>query len=128
MSVGEVSHMNVIAYACAVGRRIIRAEYLQVWPQAERSLRSNLDQMCRAWRRLASSARRIGAGDVEIAQGDEAQVVRSPGVAQHDLGHQFRSAVRRDRLRPRIFGDRIALRYAVDGGGRGENKVLHLGL
>ena len=37
----------------------------------------------------------IGAGDVEIAERDIAEVVRRRGVGEHHLGHQLGAAVGR---------------------------------
>ena len=46
---------------------------------------------------------RIGAGDVEIAQRDEAQTVGLGRVVQHDFRHQLGGAVGRDRRGRRVL-------------------------
>jgi hypothetical protein len=44
-------------------------------------------------------------------------------VPQHDLGHQFRPAIRRNRERRRVFVDRNGYRIAVDCGRGGKDEM-----
>ena len=74
-------------------------------------------------RRLAGAALRIGAGDVEIAQGAEIEAIGRGAVAQHPLGHQLGPAIGIDRLGARLLGDRDPLGDAVGRRGRGEDEM-----
>ena len=53
------------------GVAIVGAEDLDLRPLPERGLDRDLDEMGGAERRLAGAQRRIGAGDIEVAQDDE---------------------------------------------------------
>ena len=75
-------------------------------------------------RRLSRPALGVGAGDVEIAERDKAEVVRLRGVAEHDLGHQLRGPIGRHRSGRRRFRNRIFLRVAVDRCGRRKDEIL----
>src|SRR5690606_8000702 len=57
---GEIADMDIVADTGAVRRRIVGAEYLDEGPLAERGLAGDLDQMRRAFGRLAGAALRIG--------------------------------------------------------------------
>jgi hypothetical protein len=55
--------------------------------------------------------------------------MRLGGVTQHDLGHQLRAAIRRNRRELLdVFGDRADLGDTVNGRGRGEDEMRDLGL
>ena len=97
MGVDEVADLDVVAHAGAVAGRVILAENVHARIDAERRLHAALDQMRRVRRRLAESSLRVGAGDVEIAQRDIAEVVGAARVLEHPLDHQLGAAVRRDR-------------------------------
>ena len=84
----------------------------------------DLDQMGGVGRGLAGAALRIGAGDVEIAQRDIAQVMGARDVLQHPFDHELGAAIGRDGLERLVLGHRILLRLAIDGGGRGEDEML----
>ena len=90
---------------------------------AKRGLDRALDEMGGVRRRLAEPSLRIGAGDVEIAQHDMAQVVGAPGVGEHPFDHQLRAPIGRHRIEGGAFGDRLGGRLAVDRGGRRENEI-----
>ena len=108
-------------------RRIVGAEYLHVRALAERRLAGDLDEVGRARCRLAGAALGVGAGDVEIAQRDVAQVVGAGRVGQHQLGHELRGAVGRDGTHFRVVGDRCLLWIAVDGRSGREDEVTDTG-
>ena len=74
---------------------------------------------------LTGAAERVGAGDVEVAQGHVPQPVRGPCIAQHDLGHELGGTVGRRRHRAIVLPHRRALGIAVDRGGRGEDEMAH---
>ena len=123
MRAREIADVDVVADAGAVRRRIVGAVDVDLGPLAERRFAGDLDQMRRRRRRLAGAQLRIGAGDVEIAQHHEAQPVGAAGVVQHDLRHQLRGAVRRDRRGRRILAHRHVLGIAVDRRGRGKDEL-----
>ena len=125
VGLGEIPDVNVVTHAGAVRRGVVGAVDVEMGAFALGCLAGDLDEVGRALRRLAGAARGIGAGDIEVAQGDVAEVVRRGGVLQHGLGHQFRRAVGRDRQFRRCLGDGHGLRRAVDGGGGGEDEMAH---
>ena len=74
MRADEIGHVDIVADAGAVRRRIVGAEHFEIRPLAERRFARDLDEMRGARRRLAAPPERIGAGDIEIAQGHIAQI------------------------------------------------------
>ena len=69
----------------------------------------------------------VGAGGVEIAQGDVAEAGIGGGrVAQQHFADQLGAAVGIDGQQRRLLVDRHRFRHAVDGGGGRENEVLHV--
>jgi hypothetical protein len=73
MSAGQIVDVNVIAYAGAVGCRIVGAENREVRSLANRRLAGDLDEQCGGARRLADAAVRIRSGHVEVPQHDVTQ-------------------------------------------------------
>ena len=51
--------------------------------------------------------------------------MRSAGIGQHLLGHQFRPAIGIDRLPGTVFGNRGGFRRTVGRGSRAEDEMLH---
>ena len=105
--------------------RVVGAEDIHFWPQAERGFDRDLDQVGSSFGRLAGATKPVGAGDIEITQDHIAQAMGGAGIAQHDLGHQLRGAIGRRRHRGIVFAHRNALRIAVDRGGRRENGIAY---
>ena len=124
MGVGQVLDVDVVAHAGAVGRGVVGAEDRHVGALTDRDLAGHFGQQGRLRCRLADSAARVRARDVEVAQRHVAQGVDGGDVAQHPLRHEFRGAVRIDRRRRRVFGGFAVAWNAIDGGRRGEHHVL----
>src|ERR1700683_5068736 len=94
MRTRQIAHVDVIANAGAVRRRIIEAENFELRTQSKRGLDRDLYQMRSADARLPSPAPRIGPGDIEVPQYHIIKSVRFGRITQHDFAHQFRPAVR----------------------------------
>ncbi len=124
----EVGHVDVVAQARAVRRRIIRAEHFHARPHAERGLDRDLDQVGSIRRRLAGATLRVRTADVEIAEHHVAQVGRLGRVLEHPLDHQLRPTVGVDRDRRDVFRHRVDRRVAVNGSRRGEHELLDAAL
>ena len=66
---GEIDHVDIVAYAGAIGRRIIIAEHRQPLAPADRHLRNERHQVVRyAARILADQPAFMRADRVEVAQ------------------------------------------------------------
>ena len=76
MGVGQIADMDVIANAGAVRGRVTRAVNVDLRPQAEGGFDRNLEQMRCVAAREPGAQLRVGAGNVEIAQDDVAEIVR----------------------------------------------------
>ncbi len=124
----QIRHVDVIANAGAVGRRIVRAEHLDFVAQAKRGLGRDLDEVGGGSRRLAGAQLRVGARHVEIAQDHVIEAVRRARVAQDGLGHQLRGAVGGHRRGSVVLAHRNVRRIAIDRGGRGKNETAHAAL
>src|ERR1700722_12676689 len=75
MRVDQVGDLDIVAHTRAVAGRIVLAEDLDLRMEPKRRLDGALDQMGGVGRRLAEAALGIGAGDIEIAQRDVAEIV-----------------------------------------------------
>jgi hypothetical protein len=80
----EVFDMDVVAYAGAVGSREVGSEDRQVGTLPTAAA-SHLDEQRGRARRLADSALRIGARDVEVAQGDDAAAAETSRSIHSDI-------------------------------------------
>ena len=76
MGARKIGDVDVIAHAGAVGRQVIAAEHVHVAAFTQRRLAGDLDEVRRA-ASTGPSAPGIGAGDVEVAERDVAQVGRA---------------------------------------------------
>src|SRR5262245_57082007 len=68
MRAHEIGHMNIISDAGAVRCRVVDAEDIHSWPQAECGFERDLNEVGGAFGRLAGATERVGAGDVEVTQ------------------------------------------------------------
>src|SRR6266511_5787313 len=68
MCAHEIGHVNVVSDAGAVRCRVVGAEDIHFWPQAERGFDRHLDEVGGLFGRLAGATERVGAGNVEITQ------------------------------------------------------------
>jgi hypothetical protein len=68
MRAHEIGHVNIISDAGAVRCRVVGAEDIHFWPQAERGFDRYLDEVGGSFGRLAGATERVGAGDVEVTQ------------------------------------------------------------
>ncbi len=125
MRIDEIADMDVIANARSIPRGKVRAEYVEHRDSSQSSLTSPLDEMRRALGRLAGAAQDVAAGDVEITERNVAEIMGARRVLQHPFRHQLGASVRVDRRCARIFADGIGFGHAVDGGGGGEDEMLH---
>ncbi len=126
MGLHQVADMDEIADAGSVRCRVIGAEHVDLGALSGGGFDRDLQEVGGARRGEADTRQRIGAGDIEITQHHIAHAVRGGDVMQHDLGHQLRHAVGRQRPRRRILGDRRAIRIAVDGRGGGKDEARNV--
>jgi len=68
MRAHEIGHVNIISDGGAVRCRVVGAEDIHSWPQAERAFDLDLDEVGGAFGRLAGATERVGAADVEVTQ------------------------------------------------------------
>ena len=80
MRASQIRNVNVIAYASAVGRWIIRTEYVKVVSDAQACLDGDFDQVGCVRCRLTSAQLGIGPRDIKIAKNDVTQGVRATDV------------------------------------------------
>ena len=114
--VRQIRHVNVIAQARAVGRRVVVAEHLQAASARRRVDRARDDV---DFRRVifADLAVRIGARGVEVPQRHRMNAIRPLEVRQRPFDGQLRFAVAVDGpLRMRFDDGRLG-RLAVGGAG-----------
>ena len=123
MSISEVCYMHVITNAGTVGRWVVGAKYFEVRPIRQGDFCGNLDQMRGSERRLASASHGISTSDVEVSQCNVSHAMSAARVPQHQLGHHFRCAVRRNRNSGSILPHRIICRRPIYGGGRRKDEV-----
>ena len=125
MNCGEVGDVDVVADAGSVRGVVVGAENDDALTSAGCRLTGDLDEVSGVRGGLTGPPRRIGAGDVEVAQRRVAEVVCSRRVAKHPLGRQLGAPVRIHRSGRSLLVHRHLLRSAVDGRGRREDEVLH---
>ena len=123
MRLRQILDVNVIADARAVRRRIIRAVNLHLRFFAERHEQHVRNQMRLDAVMLAKFFAR--AGSVEIAEGDEIQLVNFTIPDEHFLEHQLGLAVRIDRTLRQILRHRHAVRRTVSRAGGAEDEFFH---
>src|SRR5438270_13489959 len=117
MGADQVAHVNIVANACAIRRRIISAKDCDIIAFPESRLDGDFDKMRGPLALLTTAAVRVRAGDVEVSKGAVVERMSGRRIAQHPLSHQLRGAVRVDRARRVLFSDWNLLRSTVDSGG-----------
>src|SRR5690606_8672570 len=117
----EVEHVNVVADARAVRRRVVVPEDLG----ALAALEPVEDHRHEVEHGRVAELRPARAGDVEVAQRDEPQPPRAAGRAAEPLADELRLAVRVDRLGVQLLLDERDRRHAVRRGRRREHEAVH---
>ena len=107
MPFGQVAHVDVVAHAGAVRRRIVAAEHLQVGALAHGHLRDVGHQVVGyAGRVLADQAAGMRADRIEVAQhGDLPRGLRGALGSEHVLDHQLGVAIRVGVAARGVLGD-----------------------
>ncbi len=114
----QIADVDVVTNAGAVGRVVVFAVDLDVWPLTAGRLQDQWDEMGFWLVVFAKLAIRVGAGGVEVAQTDRAQSVGAIAVGQHLLDHAFAVTIGVDRLLRMRFVDRDVQRLAKGGSSR----------
>ena len=130
VSLGKIDHVDVVAHAGAVLRRVIVAENAEALELSDRDLRDIRDEIVRdAVRVLADHAALMRADRVEVAQNNRVEIRICVRVVEQDaLDHQLRRAVGIRRRKREILADRNGRRVAVHGRRGAENEILDLEL
>ena len=89
----KIADMNIIAHAGSIFGGVIGAEYTDACAFAQSRFHRDFQQMGGANGRLARPAMRVGASNVEIAQGTIIEIMRCGDIAQHHFRHQFGRSV-----------------------------------
>ncbi|MCY1299451.1 hypothetical protein D9M70_489790 [compost metagenome] len=127
MGVGKVGHVNVVANAGSIRRRIVVAEDVEPFDPAGRRHQGTRYEMRLGIVPFRELSFRIGACGVEVAQRDGAEIIGARIVAKHQLDHQLRAPIGVDRKLFRILGDRKPLRHAIGGAGTGKHDACQPG-
>ena len=122
----EIRDVDIVPQAGSVGRRVIRSEDVEMAAFAESRLRRHLDQVRRPLAGLPAAALRVGACHIEVAQHHIVHRMGGGRVPQHQLGHELRGAIGRDRIERRGFPDRVFLGIAIDRRRRREDEPADL--
>ena len=115
MPLRQIDHMNVIAHAGAVGRRVIVAEHRQLRPFPHRYLRHERHQVVgNTVGVFTNQTTRMCTDGIEVAQDGNLPVgFGALQIPQHFLNHQLAASVRIGRLQRKIFTDGNAVRVAI---------------
>lgn len=82
MHVGQVRHVDEIAYASAVGRIVIVAIDVHLLVSADGNFCGDLDQMGSGQLTFTAASLRVCAGNIEITERCDAQTVGTCSVLQ----------------------------------------------
>ena len=106
MNVGEITDMDIVSNSCAVRSGIVVSKDLDGWFPAEYRIKRKWKQMRLNFPRLADFTLGVSASCVEVPQARITKTIGHLVVVQDALRHQFRGAVRINRLRDRVLSDR----------------------
>ena len=129
MAVGEIHHVDVVAYAGAIFSRVVIAKYGKRLAAANGYLRDVRHQV--VWNTLRifpHISRWMSANRVKVAQQGNAPVgLRFLQIGQDLFHHQLAFAVRTlRRAGGEAFNVRNLRLIAIDGRGGAENEVFHV--
>ena len=119
----EILHVDIVANAGSVARRIVLAVDDELVPAAERDVEDERDEV-----RLGPVILAValpGARGVEVAERERPEPPCGGAVGEQPFDRELRVAVRVERAQRRLLPDRGLVRLPVHGGGRGEEKVPH---
>jgi len=124
MGVCEIVHVNVVTDAGAVGCGVIGAVNEQFGEFSPGCFQSPGNEVGGFLVGLANAALWIRAGNVEIAQGDVAEVIGLGHIPKDSFHHNLGGSVGVDGIEGGPFIHGHLFRDTVNGGGRGVNEVL----
>ncbi len=119
MGVGDVEDVNVIADAGAIGRGIVRAENFELRNEPEGGIQNFRNEM--GFDAVAFTTFGRGTGSIEIAEGGVVETGVGAVIGEDFFEAEFGFAVGIDGIFGMIFGDGNGVRFAVGGGGGGED-------
>ena len=127
MGLGKIADVNIIADRGAIGCRVVRAENLHFGPVIQCSAQEEWDEVRFTDAMvLSDSPLGVGAGGIEVAQGDKGQAVGVLVRGQCALEGQFGLAVGVGGNSGVIFGDGDGGRLTVNrGAGRKDDLFVH---
>ena len=114
MRCGKIGNMNVVADTGAIIGRVIGAENFDLATTSQRDVENRRHQVGLGIMILADFSVGVGAGGIEISQGDEAKIVCDGEIAQHPLDDELGEAIGVDRGGGFVFADWDAGGNAVD--------------
>ena len=128
MRARQIVHVNIVADAGSIGRRIIGSKYLQLRAKPRGRAQCDRNQVGFRFVQFADFAAVIRTRCIEISQTREAKII-GPGVGlERLLEKQLRDSIRIYRLARSVFLDRNFLRFAVHRAGRRKYDLLHSGV
>src|SRR5262249_39121474 len=107
-----------VADTGAIWRGPVGTKNIESVEFTERRVQGTSDQMRDERPDLPGAALRIRARNIEVTHGNIFQSVSSTSIGEHDLSHQFRPAIRINRIGHNIFGNGDSIRIAIDRGSR----------
>ncbi|MNT09141.1 hypothetical protein D3C72_1439110 [compost metagenome] len=129
VAVRQVADVDIVAHAGAVRRRVVTAEYHQLFTAPAGHLRHIRHQVVRDTARiLANQPAFMRADRIEITQVGNAPVrIRCFQVAQDLLAHQLGLAIRVGGRQREILQDRHRMGIAINRGRGTEHQLFHPG-
>src|SRR5262245_62079086 len=118
MRAGKITYMYVITNRRAVRCRIICAEYRDRWSHTCSNFEHQWNEMGLGIVILANLGRRLGASSVEVPQPGRFQPVGAIEIIHHPFTNELSEAIWIDRIRPRAFDNRNAIRLSINGAAR----------
>src|SRR6202042_1863614 len=128
VGVGQIVDVDVVAEASAVGRGIVGGEDIQLGAIGQGRLKGELDQMRFGIVKFADLAGLVGSGGVEVPQTCYAEIEGMPVRFECVFECELRRSIGIDRFARIRFGNRNFDGNAVNGAGRGENKMADSGV
>jgi len=126
--IGQIVHMNVVANAGAIRRRVVGAVDPQLWSVRGGSGKRQWNQMSFRIVELANFAAFVGPGGVEITETHRAQSVSAAVSLQRVFKKKFRCAVGIHRFARGPLGNRTLFGDAVHSAAGGKHEAANAGV
>jgi hypothetical protein len=114
MRAGEIFHMNIVTYGCAIRRWIVRSKHRDIGSPNQSRIKDERNETGLRIVILADLSRGISASGVKITSAAPISLRGAAKVIHHVFANELAEAIRINWIVNHMFGDWRAIRLAIN--------------